>query len=547
MLDKIAQIYGVDPAHFRQLLKLDKTVASRAKGDKNGSAIFSYGLVCCFHVILGLPVAFILLFRLLDAPVDGFDYAIIALSYTMVMTAFLSYSRLEFILNPIDYLVLAHTPVSSRTFFLAKLTRLLSSTAVMLGCLNLLPAITGCWTAERNPLFPVVYLPISLIAGFFSVGLITVITGYLTKLYSNKWLRNVARYAELAFPILFPCVYVIGPRLLPELKLVSDQLLPFLTAFYLLPNSWFAGVVAFGLGDVHYRFLILTAIAIVATILLVAGPLRSVAKGYTKYLTSLLESRRTQKPQLKLRASLVSRLFNRRETRAGADFVSAYLRRDRRTQLRVFSAVGTPVIFLVILFQDNPVWDWIGKPFTIWLALGVSAFFFFGCSTMVSSFLGQIRYSDHWKAKWIFQCAPLAVPHALWRGTLATTLIYIVLPYTILLLTLATIFWRGLSGMFYLLPGLSALLVYTGYYPKPSSRLPLSEEYIQGAWNMEQIWLLIRFIGCQLIFGTILAFLYVMYRIYLGLYIGCYAVIVIAGILIFIRTFNKKQEGEVHA
>ena len=52
MLDKIAQIYGVDPAHFRQLLKLDKTVASRAKGDKNGFAIFSYGLVCCFHVIL---------------------------------------------------------------------------------------------------------------------------------------------------------------------------------------------------------------------------------------------------------------------------------------------------------------------------------------------------------------------------------------------------------------------------------------------------------------------------------------------------------------
>ena len=407
MLDKIAQIYGVDPAHFRQLLKLDKTVTKRAKGDKQGFANLSYGLACCFHVLMGTPVAFILLSRLLDAPVEAFDYALIALSYTMVMIAFLSYSRLEIVFNPTDYIILAHTPVSSRTFFLAKLTRLLSSTVVMLGCLNLLPAIAGCWTAERNPLFPVVYLPISLIAGFFSVGLLTVITGYLTKLYSNKWLRNVARYAELAFPILFPCVYVIGPRLLPELKLVSDKFLPFLTAFYLLPNSWFAGVVAFGLGDLHYRFLILTTVAIVATVLLVAGPLRSAAKGYSKYLTSLLESRRTQKSQLKLRASLVSRLFKKRETRAGADLVFAYLRRDRRTQLRVFSALGTPVIFLVILLQDNRVWDWIGKPFTIWLALGVSAFFFFGCSTMVSSFLGQIRYSDHWRAKWIFRCVPL--------------------------------------------------------------------------------------------------------------------------------------------
>lgn len=541
MLDKIALIYGIDPEHFRQLLKLDKTVTKRAAGDKHGHTKFSHGLACFICFLMSIPVVL-----LADTSLGVFNYSLIALSYTIVMIAFLSYARLEIIFNPIDYLVLAHTPVSSRTFFLTKLTRLLSSTVVMLVCLNLLPAIAGYWRVERNLLFPLVYLPISLIAGFFSVGLLTVITGYFTKLHRYEKLRYISRYAELAFPILFPCVYVIGPRLLPELKLVSNQLLPFLTAFYLLPNSWFAGVVAFGLGDVHYRFLILTAIAIVATILLVAGPLRSVAKGYTKYLTSLLESRRTQKPQLKLRASLVSRLFKRRETCAGADFVSAYLRRDRRTQLRVFSALGAPVVFLVIILQDNPVSDWIGKPFTIWLALGVCAFFFFGCATMVNSFLGQIRYSDHWNAKWIFRCTPLASPHSLWRGTLAATFVYIILPYTFLFATLATIFWKGLWGIFYLLPGLSALLVYVGRYPKPSSGLPLSEEFIQSGWNMEQVWLMIRFICTQLLFGVILAIQFVMYKINLGLYIGCYAVIVIAGFLIFIRTFNKKQEGEFH-
>ena len=63
---------------------------------------------------------------------------------------------------------------------------------------------------------------------------------------------------------------------------------------------------------------------------------------------------------------------------------------------------------------------------------------------------------------------------------------------------------------------------------------------------MEQVWLLIRFICTQLLFGVILAILFVMYKINLGLYIGSYAVIAIAGILIFIHTFNKKQLGEVH-
>ena len=48
------------------------------------------------------------------------------------------------------------------------------------------------------------------------------------------------------FPFFFRLSILLVRGLLPELKLVSDKLLPFLTAFYLLPNSWFAGMVAFG-------------------------------------------------------------------------------------------------------------------------------------------------------------------------------------------------------------------------------------------------------------------------------------------------------------
>ena len=71
MLDKIAEIYGVDPSHFRQLLKLDKTVTKHAQGDKQGFSQFSYGLACCIYVLMGIPVAFIPLARMLDAPLGG--------------------------------------------------------------------------------------------------------------------------------------------------------------------------------------------------------------------------------------------------------------------------------------------------------------------------------------------------------------------------------------------------------------------------------------------------------------------------------------------
>ena len=115
MLDKIAQIYGVDPSHFRQLLKLDKTVTERTVSDKPGHTNFSRGLGCFICVLMSIPVVL-----LADTSLGAFNYSLISLSYTMVMIAFLSYSRLEIVFNPTDYIILAHTPVSSRTFFSCK-------------------------------------------------------------------------------------------------------------------------------------------------------------------------------------------------------------------------------------------------------------------------------------------------------------------------------------------------------------------------------------------------------------------------------------------
>ena len=51
----------------------------------------------------------------------------------------------DMLLNPTDYPVVAHTPVSSRTYFLVKLTQVLTYTALLLISSNLLPAISGIW------------------------------------------------------------------------------------------------------------------------------------------------------------------------------------------------------------------------------------------------------------------------------------------------------------------------------------------------------------------------------------------------------------------
>ena len=538
MFDKIAEMFGADPTHYRQLRKVEKTVVTRAVDaeQERGFANASLGIKCFICLIFSAVIAMTVFF----SPLDIFSYTLLTLSATMVLVVLLILPHFDIILSPTNYLVVSHTPVSSRTYFIVKLTQLLTYAVLLLGCLNLLPAIFGLWTKEKNLLFPVVYLPISFIAGFFMIGLMTMFAGYLTKLYTKERFRNIAQYAQLAFTIFFPAIYIFGPRFFTELA--TDKVISLFKAFYLLPNSWFAGVVPLALGNTDRQFLILTALAVASIVLLVVGPLRSIAKSYSKYLASLSEARRTRSSQLKIKTSVVARLFRRHETRATADLVSAYLRRDRTTQFRSLRELGGMVIILILLFREHDLFlNSIGKPFTIWLALGVSMLFFFIGSGFISSFLNQIRYSEHWKAAWLFHCSPPANPHALWRGVQTTTLVYMIFPYTLLFATVAIFFWPLLWGGFYVLPGLIGLLCYVVFYPKPSSGLPLSQEYIQSERYNHYMAFILHLCGL-LVFGAVLALQFVMYKIHLGLYIGCYSVTIIAGVLLFIYFFRKKEE-----
>lgn len=535
MLDKIVEMFGADPTHYRQLLKVEKTVVARAVDAERerGFANVSLSLTCLFCFFCSAAIAIAVFFL----PLDTFSYTLLTLSGTMVLVVLLILPHFDIILNPTNYLVVSHTPVASRTYFIVKLTQLLTYAVLLLGCLNLLPAIFGLWTEEKNPFFPVVYLPISFIAGFFMIGFMTMFAGYLTKLYTKERFRNIAQYAQLAFTIFFPAIYIFGPRFFTELA--TDKVVSFFKAFYLLPNSWFAGAVPLVLGNTDRQFLILTTLAIAAIILLVVGPLRSIAKSYSKYLASLSEARRTRSSQLKIKTSVVARLFMGRETRATADLVFAYLRRDRTIQFRFLRELGTAVILLILVFREHDLLlNSIGKTFTIWLALGVSAFFFFIGLSFIGSFLSQIRYSDHWRAAWLFRCAPIAAPQPLWRGVQAIALVYMIFPYTLLLTTIATFFWPRFWGGFYVLPGLIGLLCYVVFHPKPSSGLPLSQEYSQNKRYTE----LIPFLCGLLVFGAVLALQFVMYKIHLGLYIACYSVTIIAGVLLFIHFFGKSEE-----
>ncbi len=521
MLDKIVAMLGASPIQYRLLLKIEKLVERRALEGRNDLSHAALAMTCIFSFAISavfMAIPFL-------THIDTFTYTLIGVTMSMAMISIWTVPYFDILLAPINYPVIAHTPVSSRTYFLVKLTQLLTPTILLLGCLNLMPAIGGIWirsseSSQFQFFFPLVYLPITFMSGFFTIGVMTTFAGYLTKLYSKRTLRSIAQYAQFIVPALLPVTWILLSRLLPDMS--KAQLASVLKWIYALPNGWFAGTVSLMLGEIELRFLISAGLTVISTLFLVFVPLRSIAQRYSMYLSYLLESRSQQKAKIRVKTPLFARMFRNRTIRAGFCLCAAYMRRDRTLLKQLFAALGS-VLMLIVMFEQG----WMRHAFAIGLSPGFSIMFYFVGISLVGCFISPIRYSEHWKASWILTLAPLRTPNDLWRGAQATAFVYMVAPCTLLMLCIAIVFW-GVLGIFYVLPIVIILINFVVLYPKPPSRLPLAIELVQNQAAGE---LFVPFLLSILVVGVFVGIQFLTYLLNISVYYGFYSITVVGGLI----------------
>ncbi len=537
MLEKLAAKFGACPIQYKLLLQTEKTVEERALEGKQGTTKLSLAVTCAFCFLISIFSALLVFFDM-----DVFTYALIGVTMSMLIVGMWTLPYFDLLLSPVNYPVVAHTPVSSRTYFLVKLTQILKYAVLLLTCLNIFPSICGCFirgddTTILSYFFPVFYLPIVFIAGFFTIGVMTAFAGYLTKLYSVKRLRKISKSAQFILPILLPAFFYFIP-----FNTVADRYESVLKWLYVLPNGWFAGAVSLATSTIDRpeftRDLILTGVAFFSTLLLVLIPLRSIAKTYSKYLSFLMESGSKQKHKLRIRQPLLARFFKSREVYAVFSLSAAYMRRDRQILHQLAS--GAVVNFMIIgMFFARKIYpiEFIEYHYAIGLSPGLTGLFVFLGVPTVMGFLSSVGYSEHWKASWMLSLAPLRKSHDLWRGVEAVTFIYIVFPCTFLFFILATVFW-GVTGIFFILPGLIVVLFFVITYPKPESGIPLSEEAVE----------IDRSAGClaygisMVIAGVLIGVQFLARFIHVWVYIGVYCVIVIGGLIGIVYLFRRKSQ-----
>ncbi len=534
MLERIVARLGGSPTQYRDLLRAEKLIEQRALEGKNDLSNLSLAVTCVFGFIMSV----IFTFMPFLVPMDTFSFALIGITVSMMMVGFWTIPYFDLLLTPIYYPVIAHTPVSSRTYFLVKLTQVLTYTVLLLGSLNLMPAIGGIWVHKGEfsyvrLLYPIVYLPIAFMSGFFTVGVMTMFAGYLTKLYSQKTLRQIAQYAQFIFPALVPVVFILFSRFFAHLS--TAELLTSLKWFYALPNGWFAGTVSLLLGNWELQFLILGGLAVVSTLLLVFVPLRSIARSYAKYLSYLLESGGRGKARIRVKTPLSARLFRNRTLRAGLCLTAVYMRRHKNILRQFFGSLGS-ILLLLFMTRDQ---DWVNYSLAFGLSPGFSGLANLIGISVIFTLLAAIRTSEHYRAAWLFSLAPLSAAIDLWRGVQAAAILYTVLPITLAKLFVATWIW-GLFGIAYVLPSTLLFLNFVVLYPKPVSTFPLSEEFVQKQVSGET-W--IPFIVSFLTAAAFIGLQLLCYWLNIWLYYGFYGVTVVGGAIAFIYFWCRTADG----
>ena len=525
MFNRFLKILGADPHQYKLLLKTDRRVKARRESSKS--------FIIDSPALLGVYAISSTFVSLSVFALDSFSFTLLTLFISMTMLAFTVISRLEVIINPRDYRTLAHLPVSSRTYFLVKFTHVLLYIVVFAGALNLPPAILGIWSKNAPVFFPAIYVPVSFISAFFVVGFISAFYGYLIKLYRWERFRDLVAYSQLVLAILVPLCFYFLPRLISifRVELVDWNQIGELKWVYILPFSWFAGLVHFILGETRSLFLYLSMLSVLSTVLFVVIPLGQISLKYAEHVSLLLESPSAIQKVNKVGSRFTSLLKNT-ETRSGFQLVSIYLKRDRNVKVRFFAMIGIPLAAILPMIQVIP--ELIGRPFSIGLAVGVSIYSFYICAFLLSYLLSVLKYSEDWKATWIFTIAPMESHAHFFKGVKLAIIAYFIVPYFIIFTGISVLLWSPLLAVIYMLPSLMGCLCYLSFYWGSVATLPFSREPRQKR-GMDDI---LTFALCLIIYGGIFGIHYIAYQFHIYLYIAVYTATIGFGV-IFLK--SRKQ------
>ncbi len=311
------------------------------------------------------------------------------------------------IISPDDFHILGSLPVSSRTYFFARIAYIIFYIVVFVTMLGLPSVIVFSFDGS-----------FSLVRFFFAgggiygaglfVGLGTAVAyGLLLKVISPVRMKKVLSWFQFILSFVFYGAYIIFPSFSGDFT--QGVQIEKAMWLHLFPPSWFASIVEFG-GGFHDLFNSIGALlGLAGTLALFGGAFSRISLDYAGRISAMLElapsSSNTRKKATKTRRRL--RVFKSRERLIVSRLAWAQFRFDNKFRLSILGVIPLLIMYFFIGLRKGALLD----PF-VYGSEGVFNFFvFFFALLMIPMLIKQnMETSDAYEASWLFFACPVDLP-----------------------------------------------------------------------------------------------------------------------------------------
>jgi ABC-2 type transport system permease protein len=384
-----------------------------------------------FYLIMGFGLGISLINR---AP--PLLYTLLCYAYFMIMTGFaVIMEGSQVLLIPEDLDVLMHRPLSSSTFFLARLLHMMVFILIFSAGLCFGPAVVTFFYPETPQFFPLLFWGLAhLVVLFTAAGMMLLYIWMLRVIRFDK-LKSFVYIMQFVFTLILILVYQFIARSGWESSATRFQIDQSWVQW--LPPGWFTLIISSIIQpSIHPPFFVYIVIGTTATIMAIG--LQRLSVNYMQDVTLLSlhvpEQKRYSAFTLPTR-SVRTRLFPDSEKRAGFFLALQMLRRDKLVKMTILPTIAIPLVILLWGLIEGDIQDPFTIPVTGQGSTPIQMLPFF-IAFMFFMIMRGALYSQDWEAAWIFQSTPIESPKRFIRGAQQGLITGAIIPFYLILLVI---------------------------------------------------------------------------------------------------------------